>query len=316
MKLRIAALLTVTPALLLCQACRPQADIPPSFTPIDPARLVDANAFKDVEQFVALGPRDPGTPGAARAATYLHERLEALGLETVTDTFEDPTPKGPRTFRNVIATSAGPSDRIVVLVSHYDTKALIDEAFVGANDSGSSTGLLLALAPILRDGVGDRLSVKLIFVDGEECLHRYGPHDGLHGSRRMAQTLKNGPLQSSIEAVIVVDMIGDRDLNVSLPRNGSSVLTPLAFRCAEEEGIRDAFSLFKSAIIDDHVPFLEAGFHAVDLIDFHFGSAPGKNDYWHTSEDTMDKLSAESLGKIGRIVIRMLNAIAVDPVKR
>lgn len=315
MMFRFAALLPLFAALLLCPGCNSPTDSS-TFKPLDPASLVEATALKEVEQFVALGPRDPGTPGAERAAAYLHERLEAMGLETVTDTFEDQTPQGPLTFRNVIATSVGPTDRIVVLVSHYDTKAGISADFAGANDSGSSTGLLLAMAPLLKDGVGGRLTVKLVFVDGEECLQHYGPHDGLHGSRRMARQLKDGPLGGSIEAVIVVDMIGDRDLNVSLPRNGSTVLTPLAFRCAEEEGIRERFSLFSSAIIDDHVPFLEAGFHAVDLIDFHFGSAPGKNDYWHTPEDTMDKLSAESLGKVGRVVIRMLNAIALEPVQK
>ncbi|MDA1043879.1 MAG: M28 family peptidase [Verrucomicrobia bacterium] len=277
---------------------------------LDPADLSDATAFEEVRNFVALGPRNPGSDGAERAALYLHDRLQALGFQARLESFEDPTPEGSKTFRNVLATSTGRYDRIVVLLSHYDTKADIAEDFAGANDSGSSTGLLLALAPLLREGVRGRLGVMLAFVDGEECLHRYGPEDGLHGSRRLATQFKNEGMASNIAAVIVVDMIGDRDLNISIPRNGSPALISLAFQCAQEEGVRSAFSLYPSAIIDDHVPFLEAGFHAVDLIDFHYGSAPGRNDYWHTAEDRMDKLSAKSLGTVGRVVLRMLNALA------
>lgn len=313
MNFRDLALTLILAGILLSAGCT-EPTVPAAFEPLEPSALSEASALEEVEAFVALGPRTPGSPGAALAASYLKQRLDASGFKTEVDTFKDSAPGGTQTFRNVIATSDGPSDRIVVLVSHFDTKADISDDFIGANDSGSSTGLLLALAPILKHGVGGRLQIKLVFVDGEECLHSYGPNDGLHGSRRMASVLKNSPLKDSIEAVIVVDMIGDRDLNVSIPRNVSPLLAPLVFQCAEDEGIRDTFSLFKSAILDDHVPFLDAGFHAIDLIDFHFGSAPGKNDYWHTPEDSMDKLSAESLGKVGRVVIRMLNSIAETPL--
>lgn len=280
---------------------------------LDPASFSQETALEEVTHFVALGPRVPGTAGAERAAHYLHGRLQALGYAASLDRFDDATPEGPLTFRNVLATSTGEFDRVVILLSHYDTKAGIADDFVGANDSGSSTGLLLALAPLLREGVRGRLGVMLAFVDGEECRHRYASNDGLHGSRRLAAQLKEGDKAERIVAVILVDMIGDRDLNITIPRNGSPRLTSLAFQCAEEEGVRNVFSLYRSAMIDDHVPFLEAGFQAIDIIDFHYGSAPGKNDYWHTAEDRVDKLSAESLGTVGRVVLRMLNALATDP---
>jgi glutaminyl-peptide cyclotransferase len=305
------AYLAVMAATLLLSGCA-DSSLSEAYPPaLDPSALSDDLAFEEVKNFVALGPRTPGSEGAERAALYLQKRLQSLGLETTLDTFEAQSPEGPKTFRNVIATSSGQSERMVVLLSHYDTKAGIADDFIGANDSGSSTGLLLALAPLLREGVRGRLGIMLAFVDGEECLHRYGPHDGLHGSRQLATQLKQGDLAHKIAGVIVVDMIGDQDLQVSIPRNGSPTLIPLAFQCAEEEGVRGAFSLLRSAVIDDHVPFIEAGFHAIDLIDFEYGSAPGKNDYWHTPEDTLDKISAKSLGTVGRVVLRMLDALAL-----
>ncbi|MDE0837848.1 MAG: M28 family peptidase [Kiritimatiellae bacterium] len=287
--------------------------VPPVVVPLNPDRVTAESALDEVDRFVALGSRVPGSPGAERAANYLLKRLTDLGLDTRVDMFEEETPTGSTTFRNVIATSSGPAKRTVVLVSHYDTKGGISEDFVGANDSGSSTGLLLAMAPMLKNGISDALRIILLFVDGEECQHRYAENDGLHGSRYAAQQFKQRDDADDIVAVIVVDMVGDRDLNVSIPRNGSSSLISLTFDSAEAEGVRQTFSLFRSAITDDHVPFLDAGFPAIDLIDFHYGSKPGKNDYWHTNKDTMDKLSGESLETVGRVVVRMLNALAVDP---
>jgi glutaminyl-peptide cyclotransferase len=299
-------------SVILVLGCNDKAGTPVAVR-LNPDQVSAATALDEVDRFVALGPRVPGSPGAERAANYLLKRLKDLGLDARMDVFEEETPTGSTTFRNVVATSSGSAKRTVVLVSHYDTKGGISEDFVGANDSGSSTGLLLAMAPMLKDGMGDALRVILLFVDGEECQHRYSENDGLHGSRYAAQQFKQGDDSDDIVGVIVVDMIGDRDLNVSIPRNGTSSLISLAFASAESEGVRRTFSLFRSAIIDDHVPFLEAGFPAIDLIDFHFGSKPGKNDYWHTDDDTMDKLSGESLETVGRVLVRMLNALAVEP---
>jgi len=267
-------------------------------------------ALDEVRAFVALGARVSGTPGAQAAANYLAKRLAALGLNPQVDVFEAPTRGGAVTFRNVTATCPGTrTNELVVLISHYDTKAGIAADFAGANDSGSSTGLLLALAPHLNKQQLP-FSVMLAFVDGEECVKQYSARDGLHGSRRLLERLA-GPGQAlRVRAAIVLDMVGDRDLTITIPRNSTTALIQAAFAAAEALNVRQHFRLYGTAILDDHVPFFEAGIPAIDLIDFEFGSSPGRNNYWHTTADTIDKLSPDSLAIVGRVVLKMLNDLA------
>lgn len=265
-----------------------------------------AKAMQEVEALVAIRPRDAGTPGARRAAEHLRDRLESLGLKTTIDRFAEQTPSGEMVFNNVLARLPGKSDRLILLASHFDTKAGIATDFQGANDSGSSSGLLLELARVLRARAPYRTEFLIAFFDGEECRVQYGPRDGLHGSRRLAQQIFEAGGAQKVDAVIVLDMVGDRDLNMTIPRNSSSRLVKELFAAARETGSRAAFSLGRGSILDDHVPFLLAGMPAIDLIDFEFGSAPGKNDYWHTTNDTLDKLSADSLQTVGDTVLRMI----------
>lgn len=147
------------------------------------------------------------------------------------------------------------------------------------------------------------------FFDGEECKKQYGPKDGLHGSCRLADKLVRQGKVRTVKAFILLDMVGDKDLSVTIPFNSSHVLASFVLDSAREENARDKFSLFQGNMVDDHVPFLKAGIPAIDIIDFEFGSKPGLNDYWHTPEDTLDKLSADSLQTIGRVVLRMLNKL-------
>ncbi|MCX7006757.1 MAG: M28 family peptidase [Kiritimatiellaeota bacterium] len=169
--------------------------------------------------------------------------------------------------------------------------------------------MLLELARLLKPGWRGAAEFWLAFLDGEECRVEYGPHDGLHGSRHLAQQLAAAGRTNDVRAVILLDMIGDRDLSVTLPPNGDARLTALVLDAATAEGARAKFGLAPGGILDDHQPFLDAGMPAVDLIDFLYGSAPGLNDYWHTAADTPDKLSAESLQTIGRVVLRVLAAL-------
>jgi len=308
--LRGAAALLV---LLSAGACRRGERAPAPAPRIAPAAFRGASAWPEVEAFVSLGPRHAGTPGAAAAAAYLAERLRAAGLEPLVDTFEDRVPGGTAVFRNVHAELTGRERGTIILASHYDTKAGVSDDFAGANDSGSSTGLLLALAAHLQARAPHRYDILFAFFDGEECRVRYGPHDGLHGSRRLAQTLVRNNRAAEVAAVIVIDMVGDRDLTLTLPRNGTPRLTTLAFDCARRLGVRDRLSLARGAILDDHVPFLRAGMPAVDLIDFEYGSQPGRNDYWHTPEDTLDKMSPRSLETVGRLVLCMVDELMRAP---
>lgn len=301
--------------LLLMSACG-RREPAPAPVPASPRYSVSAlsgeTALGEVGGFVKIGPRVAGSEGGAKAAAYLVERLASFGVRAEIDEFQDQTPVGTTRFRNVTAVFPGTGPGIIILGAHYDTKAEIP-SFVGANDSGSGVGVLLALAPVLKAGAAAGPTVWLAFLDGEECRVTYGPNDGLHGSRHLAATLSAGGRARDVQAFILLDMIGDKDLSVSIPRNGTPALMSAVFKAASDAGVRPVFSLSNRSVLDDHQSFLDVGIPAVDLIDFEYGSAPRQNDYWHTAADTTDKLGAGSLETVGRVVLRVLNAAAQSP---
>lgn len=252
-------------------------------------------------------PRDAGTPNAESAARWLQNRLTTQGITATLDLFSAPTPLGDKQFVNVLATLPGKSDEWIVLLSHFDTKSGIGKSFQGANDSGSSSGLLLELAAMLHAAGSLKYNMLCGFMDGEECLLAYSDRDGFHGSKHLARQLKNK--KTRIKAVILMDMVGDRNLTLFVPRNGTATLRLLALEAAQTIGHRSQVKLFDGSIFDDHQAFLDLGYPAVNLIDFEYGTRPGENDYWHTLEDTLDKLSVESLHTTGRLVTEMLNRL-------
>ena len=297
-----------------CRPSDPSSAATPARAQIPFTAANGTKALARVAALCALGPRDTGTPGGERAAQWLAAELQHAGLETAIDTFTNDTPAGPLTCRNVLAqlplshfTKCENSNEWIVLLSHFDTKAGISTNFIGANDGGSSTGLLLELAHVLQHSPLRECNVLFGFLDGEECRVQYGPHDGFHGSRRLAAQLVAE--KRKVRAVILLDMIGDRDLSVTLPANGSPHLTQLVLTAAQTVGVREKFQLADGWILDDHQAFLDAGFPAVDLIDFIYGSAPGLNDYWHTPADTLDKISDTSLTTVGQVVTEMLGQL-------
>ena len=271
-----------------------------------------SNALARAVALCALGPRDTGTPGGERAANWLADTLHQQGYAPRIDTFADETATGPLICRNVYTEYTGlkntkkTTNSWIILISHFDTKTGVSTNFVGANDGGSSTALLLELAQIIKTAA-PHCNVMFGFLDGEECRVEYGPRDGLHGSRHLAAQL--AAEKRNVRAVILLDMIGKRNVSVQLPPNGDVALTRLVLAAAKTCGVREKFGLSNLGVLDDHQPFLDAGFPAVDLIDFHFGSAIGLNNYWHTPQDTTDKLSAESLTIIGRVVTEMLRQL-------
>ena len=293
------------------RAGRDRADLPALQVP---AADLGEKALTEVRDIVAIGPRVAGSEGAAAAARMIASRLESHGLVPATDTFTNATPDGDLVFRNVVAEVRGEQDRLLVLVTHYDTKGGISDDFTGANDSGSSTGLLLELARRFSSMPAGWPTLLLAFVDGEECRKAYGRADGLHGSRRLAESLVVDGRAPRVAAVIVLDMIGDRDLSVTLPRNSTPWLVSMVFDAAHAEGARQAFALSGTSILDDHVPFLQRNMPAVDIIDFQYGSRPGLNDYWHTPEDSLDKISAASLETVGNVVLRVLNRLRAEEI--
>lgn len=275
-----------------------------------------ADTFLEVKALAAITPRHSGSPGAQKAAEYLLSRLNAAGIKSSIDEFSQETPAGTVMFRNVLGVLSGrkadgrPADEWIIVGAHYDAKAGIADDFQGANDSASGAGILIELARNISNSADLPVNFLFAFFDGEECVQRYARNDGLHGSRRLAEQLVQDGRSPKARAVIILDMVGDRDLNITIPGNCALSLASALFNAAEAEGTRGKFTLWSSQILDDHSPFLSAGMPAIDIIDFEYGSARGKNDYWHTREDTIDKLSVESLETVGRTVLRLLDDLA------
>ncbi|HIE10899.1 MAG TPA: M28 family peptidase, partial [Kiritimatiellae bacterium] len=225
------------------------------------------------------------------------------------DSFQEAAPWGEGRFANVVGVIPGQTDSLVIIGGHYDTKAGIGPGFQGANDSGSSVAVLLETARALADWSRHGTEKWVVFFDGEECRRSYGPHDGLHGSRRLARSLIRSGRAQRVRAVIIVDMVGDKDLTLTIPPNCSPSLVRLLRRCAADLGFDGLVTGYPAPILDDHVPFLERGIPALDIIDFHYGSAPGRNDYWHTLEDSLDHVSAGSLEIVGRLVVETVRRL-------
>jgi glutaminyl-peptide cyclotransferase len=155
----------------------------------------------------------------------------------------------------------------------------------------------------------------LAFLDGEECLESFTAHDGLHGSRRLAETLVKTQAHRRVIGVILLDMVGDKNLSITLPANSTPELVMLALTAARDAGARERFSLSNQVIVDDHLPFMRFGMPAIDLIDFDYGPGTGRNEYWHTPQDTFDKLSADSLRVVGEVALRMVDALSRRPIR-
>ena len=316
MRPRHAVPTAVAAALLLATGCGPRPESAQDWTSLPDDAGVRMFAY--VSEFIKISPRDSGTPGAARASRWIAQELRRMGLRPEADCWTENTAHGRKTFCNVYVDFPGTSGQTVLLAGHYDTKSGVP-GFVGANDGGSSVGLLLGLAehlaakrPPLRD------TVRIAFLDGEEAVGSYADTDGLHGSRRMAAqyaALRRKGARTPLVAALVFDMVGDERLALEIPRNVTPWLAKAAMKAAA--GTRDCppVSLASTAIIDDHVPFLMPPneFAAIDFIDFEYGSAPGRHDYWHTAEDTLDKISPKSLLRTGTFALAILRRVEEGP---
>jgi glutaminyl-peptide cyclotransferase len=272
-------------------------------------------AYEHVKQQVSYGLRYSGSPARTRASTYIATQLRQDGLDVDVQEFVAFTPRGPVQFRNIIGKTRhqhGAADQIVVFGSHYDTKWMTNTVFVGANDGGSSTGVLLEMARV----ASAQPNVWFVFFDGEEAMVEYGANDGLWGSKYFVTDLQGKDQANWIKAMVLLDMVGDAHLNITIPSDSTSALVQRVFQAAKDTEHRDYFGYRNSAILDDHVPFLNAGMPAVDLIDFEYGSAPGLNDYWHTDKDTLDKISPRSLEIVGQTALRLLSLLQQSPSLR
>lgn len=278
-----------------------QADAPTAFD--------EKRAFEHVRKLVEFGPRPSGSKELEKSRKYIVAELEKSGLKVTSDEFKVETPAGRRKMVNVTAEIAGESADFIILASHYDTKLFKDMRFVGANDGGSSTGVLLELARVLASAPRKpRFSYRLVFFDGEEAVCREWDEcskpdapDNTYGSRRyVAQLQERGELKR-LRAMILLDMVGYRRLQLGRDPSSTKWLVDVIWQAARERGYGEQFVEREEGIGgDDHEPFLKAGVPAVDIIQLN--SYP----HWHTAEDTLDKIAPRALKVVGDTVIASL----------
>ena len=271
-----------------------------------PAPKIDANfAYKMVEKCSSIAPRGNGSEGTSKCINFLSEEITRLSLPVTIDKWSETTPDGTVEFANIMTEIKGQSSDFILIGSHYDTKKLISVPdFAGANDGGSSTGVLLAIIKaVTEQNEIPPLTLKFVFFDGEECFLNYTENDGLYGSRHLASKWDADGTLKRCKAVIILDMIGDKDLNITIPSGADKKLTSTLLRIAEKQKASHFFSKYKNDVIDDHTPFQKRNIPTIDIIDFEFGK---NNRYWHTSADTIDKISPASLETVGNTTLELL----------
>src|SRR5438477_788670 len=262
-------------------------------------------ALAHVQHLVDFGPRPAGSEAIEKSRAYIKEQLKSFGWTVTEQAFTDQTPRGPVQFVNLVATSGNglKVNPLFLLCGHYDTKIFDAFRFVGANDGGSSTGVLLEVARVLAKQPRLAEKVQLVFFDGEEAVENFSNTDGIYGSRHFAHELADNGSAKSFRGGILFDMIGDRSLKVTLPPNSPPNITRDIFASAEAVNLRNYFTYFDQDVTDDHAPLNAIGIPVIDLIDFRFS-------YWHTAEDTIDKLSPQSLQIVGSVALYYLSEFA------
>jgi len=269
-----------------------------------------AKALEYTRQFVAIGPRWPTSQGHAKAEQFLRDQFKRDQVEE--DTFTANTPIGLVPLRNFIVRFPGKKNGVIVLGTHYETNyPLKNINFVGANDGGSTTGLLLTIADQLRAEVArnkalDGYSVWLVFFDGEEAFQTWSASDSTYGSRHLAAKWGRDGTLSKIKAFMLADMIGDKDLDIQRESKSTGWLVDLVKQAAHKFGDDRYFFQTEEAVEDDHLPFVERGVPSIDVIDLDYGP---NNAYHHTAQDTMDKISAKSLTIDGDVFLETIRLI-------
>lgn len=286
----------------------PSVAAPPDTAPPDTALLphIDAKrAFDYTREITGFGERYMGNENHKKLERYIIEHLK--GDEEEDDTFTAETVEGKFPVRNIIAKFPGAKDGIIVIMGHYDTNYwLRHTGYVGANDGGSSTAILLEFANQLRGKKRDGYSVWLVWTDGEEAVKTWSDTDSLYGTRHLAEKWEKDGTLKKIKALMVVDMIGDADLNIDRNTSGTDWLMDLIYSAAEKEGYQSHFYARAGAIEDDHLPFVKRGVPSADVIDLDYGY---NNVFHHTPQDTMDKLSAKSLEIVGDTILETVHLL-------
>jgi glutaminyl-peptide cyclotransferase len=289
-------------------AAQPAADPAEAAPPASQTGGFDgAKAYDYTAKLVSFGPRPPGTDAIHRTQDYISSQLKSFGCAVDEDAFHAQTPNGEVAMKNIVAKIPSEGQGIILLLTHYDTLRL--DNFVGAEDGGSSSGLMLEMASLLCGAQKKQAnSVWIAFLDGEEAQvvengvaqWNSDESDSVYGSRELAASLAVAGDAKRVRAVILADMIGQKNLHILREQDSTKWLVDLVWSTASRLGYGNIFSQQQTQVSDDHDPFLKHGLPAVDIIDLQDYSQAG---YWHTPQDTLDKISPRSLAIVGHVIL-------------
>jgi Zn-dependent M28 family amino/carboxypeptidase len=270
-------------------------------------------AYAYTVRVAGYGERWPGSPGHKRTEDLIHQVLQKDGAQIEADNFVAATPRGPIQVYNIIGkfnASADPKQKIFILAGHYDT--LFQPGFIGANDGATSTAILLAFADALA-GHQTKMQIWLVWTDLEEAITAFTDNDGLYGSRHLAQKIKTAGMVPRVMGFFLLDMIGDRDLGIARETFSERWLQDFIGKAAADLGYGQYFFQYEARIIDDQVPFIQAGIPAVDVVDARYGrmgpTFDGMGEFHHQNTDTVDKVSQHSLEVVGRTILHTIELL-------
>lgn len=262
------------------------------------------SALAFTRRAVQFGERPSGSVAIKQQRDWILAELKSLNAQISLDNFQGQTPTGAVPMANILVKFAGTSGKAIAVTGHYDTLRKPGIKFVGANDGGSSTGFLLEFARYVSRWK-HRDDIYIVFFDGEEAVVHWSGTDSRYGSRHLAaKWLSDGTLKQ-LKALINIDMIGDKKLKLNDDDNSSFSLREKVKAIALQLGYRDCFGV-ETGIDDDHKPFADLGVNVLDLIDLDFGP---DNSYWHTEEDTFDKLTARSFQVVGDLTVTLVKQL-------
>jgi glutaminyl-peptide cyclotransferase len=256
-------------------------------------------AFAHVVKQVGFGPHPSGSQAIAQAQDYILSELASYGCTADIDAFNAQTPAGPVAMKNILVKISGEKPGILLLGTHYDTKK--QDNFVGADDGGSSTAVMLELARLLC-AQHSPYAVWIAFFDGEEAVQQWSDTDSRYGSRQMSAKLAMSGDLAKVKAFLLADIVGSRTLRFKRESNSTKALTDLVWTTAAKLGYSGVFVRDETAIEDDHLSFLKRGVPCVDVIDLEI-------PYWHTPQDTLDKISSKSLAIVGHVFVESVKQL-------
>ena len=273
-----------------------ESRIAPTQSRIAPTTFDSSRAWEHLRRQVAIGPRPAGSAALAECRRYILSELKAAGIAAREQPFDAMTPMGVIKMINVIGTIPGTRPDRIVLATHYDTKLFREFRFVGASDGASSTAAVLELGRVLKARPHD-FTIELLFLDGEEAVNtEWRDPDNTYGSHYYVRAARQSGTLAGLKALVLLDMIGDRNLDIRRDSNSTRWLTDIVWGSAAKLGYGATFIPEDFTVEDDHLPFLAAGVPSVDIIDLDYPQ-------WHTAQDDLDHVSARSLQIVGDVVL-------------